>query len=73
MYPVQCFRVSFCTTGCQAYSSTDGYGIFNVRVVRLHMKKGSGTNKTAQDLTRRDRKPVLHLARPGDRTQGLRI
>ena len=48
------------TTGCEAFSfTTDGYGIFNVctnlGVCRTH-KGGSGTNKSAQQLTRRDRK-----------------
>ena len=38
----------------------------------LH-KGGSGTSKSAQELTRRDRKTVPHPAPPGDWTQGLRI
>ena len=66
----------FHTTGCEAYSfTTDGFGIFNVRsnwVRAVHTKGGSGTNKSAEDLTRRDRNVVSHPAPPGDRTQGLR-
>ena len=30
---------------------------------------GSGTNKSAQESTQRDRKTVFHLAPPGDRTR----
>ena len=46
------------TTGCDAYSfTTDEYGIFNLRTNlgawRVH-EGGSGTNKSAQELTRRD-------------------
>ena len=46
------------TTGCEAYSfTTDGYGIFNVRknvgACRTH-EGGSGTKKSAQELTRSD-------------------
>ena len=59
------------TTGCKAYSfTTDGYGIFNVRTnlgaYRSH-EGGSGTNKSAQELIRRDRKTAAHPAPPGDR------
>ena len=55
----------FCVTGCKAYSfTTDGYGIFNGRTQfcarRTHEGEGGGgsgtTNKSAQELTRRDRK-----------------
>ena len=65
------------TTGTEAYSfTTDGYGIFNVRAnmgaCRTH-EGGSGTNKPAHELIRRDRKTVANPAPPGDRTQGLRI
>ena len=53
--------------------TTDGYRIFNVRTnrgaCRTH-EGGSGTNKSAQELTRRDRKTVPHSASPGDRTRG---
>ena len=35
----------------------------------LYTWRGSGTNKSAEELTRRDRK----TAPPGDRSQGLRI
>ena len=75
--PVSATLSCFHTTGCGAYSfTTDGYGIFNVRThlgaCRTH-EGGSGTNKSAQELTRRDRKTVPHPAPPGDRTQGLRI
>ena len=34
---------------------------------------GSGTKKSAQELTRRDEKTVPHSVSPEDRTQGLRI
>ena len=34
---------------------------------------GSGINKSAPELTRRDRKTIPHPAPPGDQTQGLRI
>ena len=60
LYPV---FLSFHTTNCEceAYSfTTDGYGIFNVctnlGACPTH-EGGSGTNKSAQELTRRDRKP----------------
>ena len=73
---------AFRDNGCsEAYSltfKTDGYGIFNVRInlsaCRTHEGGGgSGTNQSPQELTRRDRKPALHPAPPGDRTQGLGI
>ena len=59
-------------TGCEAYSfTTDGYGIFNaptnLGACRTH-EGGSGTNRSAQALTRRDRKTVPHPALPRDRT-----
>ena len=67
------------TTGCEAYYfTTHEYGIFNVRTnvgaCRSH-ERGSGTNKSAQELTRRDSKKtlVLTLPRQGIETQGLRI
>ena len=45
----------------------------NLDVCRTH-KGGSGMNKAAQELTRRDRKLTFaHPAPPGDRTQGLQI
>ena len=43
-----------------------------VRAVHTH-EGGSGTNKSAQALTRRGSFPVLHPVPPGGRTQGLRI
>ena len=61
------------TTGCEAQSLTiDGYEIFNVRT-NVGTEAGSCTNKSAQELIRRDRKTVPHLALPENRTQGLRI
>ena len=55
--------------GCESFSFTaDGYGIFNVRT---HLGGKSGTNKSAQVLTRRDRITAPHAAPAGDRTQGL--
>ena len=67
----------FHTIGCEAYSvTTDEYAIFNVRTnlgACRHHKGGSGTNTSAQELTRMDRKPVSHSASPVDRTQGLPI
>ena len=45
-----------------------------VRALHIYIytrKGGQGTNKSAQELARRDRKkPVHHPAPPGDRTQG---
>ena len=53
--------------------TTDGYGIVNMRThlgaCRTH-EEGSGTNKSAQEWARRDRKTIPRLASPGDRTQG---
>ena len=65
----------FYTTRCDDYSfTTGGYGIFNMRAnvgaSRKH-EGGSGINKCAQEVTRRDRKNVSHPAPPGDRTQAL--
>ena len=59
----------FHTTGCEAYSlMVDGYGIFNVRInlgaCRTH-EGGSGTKKSAQELTRRHRKLSLTLPHQG--------
>ena len=68
-------RVSIPPAVTEAYSfTTDGYGIFNVRThlgAHRDMKGWSSTNKSAQDLTRRDRKLncLLPWAPPGDRTQ----
>ena len=78
-FPFLCAVFScFDTTGCEAYSfTTAGYGIFNVRthLGACHAHSGgSGTNRSAQELTRMDtHKNVSHPAPPGDRTQGLRI
>ena len=44
----------------------------NVGACRAH-EGGSGTKRSAQELTRRDIKYVGHPAPPGDRTPGLRI
>ena len=72
--PVSCFH----TTGCEAYFlTTDGYGIFNVRIiwVRAVRTKGGGQAETGlrQEFTWRDRKTAVTLTRHGDGTQGLRI
>ena len=71
---MECFQSCFHTTGCEAYSfTTDGYGIFNLRtnLGAYHtQERESGTNRSAQELTRRDRKNVSHPPPPGDRTQG---
>ena len=50
----------------------DFSGCKNLGVCCTH-KGGSGTNKSAQQLTRSDRKIVSHPAPPGDRTHSLRI
>ena len=76
-FPLCAEFVCFRTTGCEDYSfTTDGYRIFNVRThvgaFRIHEGE-SGTNKSAQEWTRRNRKTVYHPAPPGDRTQILRI
>ena len=64
-------------TGCETYTfTTDLYGIFDVYTYLgacCTHEVGSGTNKSAQELTWRDRKTVPHPAPPGDRTQGHRI
>ena len=58
---MQCFRVPIPPAVIKAYSfTTDGYGIFNVRThlgaVPYTRRAGSDTKKSAQELTRRDRK-----------------
>ena len=58
----------FHTTNCEEYSfTTDGYEIFNMRThlgaCRTH-EGGSGTNKSAQELIRRDRKKTCPLPCP---------
>ena len=64
-FPPLCAVFScFHTTGCEANPfTTDGYGIFNAHpnlgACRTH-EVGSGTNKSAQELTRRDRKTDFH-------------
>ena len=66
-------QTCLCLTPLQA---TDGYGICNIRTnlgACRTQEGGSGTNKTAQVLSRRDRKIVPHPAPPGDRTQDLRL
>ena len=65
------------TAGCEAYSfATDRYGVFNVRTAldacRTH-EGGPDTNKSAQELTRRDREAVPNPAQQRDRIQDLRI
>ena len=75
---MQCFRVSTPPAVMPTLFTMDGYGIFNMRtnlsVCRTH-KGGSGTNKSAQELTLegQQKKTVPHPAPPGDRTQGLQI
>ena len=64
--PLCAVFLCFYNTGCGAYSfTTDGYGIFNKRthlgVCHTH-EGGSGTNKSAKELTRSDRKTVPHPA-----------
>ena len=47
-----------------------------VRCMHIHTKGvggESGTNKSAQELTQRDRRTVPHPAPPRDLTQGLQI
>ena len=67
----QCYRVSIPPAAADAYSfTTDGYGIFNIRTIwvrAVHTKGGSGTNNSAQELTRMDRKTV-HLPHQGTTT-----
>ena len=71
--PMCAVFLCFHTTDCEACSfTTYGFRIFNVRITvgacRRH-EGGSGKNKSAQELTRRDRQSVSHPAPPGDRTQ----
>ena len=58
------------------FFTTDEYGIFNGRAhfgaFRAH-EGGSGTNRSAQELTRRDRTTGAHLSPLGDGTHGFRI
>ena len=71
---------SFHNKGCDAYSfTTDGYGIFNVCInlgaCRTH-EEGSGTNKSAQKWTRRDRREkqiCITLPSQGIEPRGHRI
>ena len=69
----------FHTTGCEAYSfMKDGYNMGSLTCAQIwvhtvHTEGGSGANKSAQELTWKDKKPVPHSTPPGDRTQGLRI
>ena len=70
-YPVFFFFFSFLcavfscfdTTDCEAYClTTDGFGIFNVRtnLGTCHTHEGgSDTSKSAEELTRRDRKTLF--------------
>ena len=80
---VQCFRVSIWPALRRTLLRLMDMGSLTcaqiwVRVIHTNAKwreggGGSGTNKSAQELTRRDRKTVCHPAPPGDRTQGLLI
>ena len=74
------FLCDYTGTGCEAdYFTTDAYNHMGSLTCRaqnwIHAVYTvcSGTNKSAQELTRRDRKIVPYPAPPGDRTQGLRI
>ena len=59
-FPLWAMFLCLHTTGSEAYSfTTDRYGIFNVRTnlgACCSHEGGSGTNKSAQELTQRDRK-----------------
>ena len=73
---MQCFRVSIPLTVRPTLLRQMDMGSLTwaqIWVLAAHTKGGSSTNKSAQELTRRDRKTAHHLAPPGDRTQGLRI
>ena len=74
---MQCFHVSIPpAVGANYPFATDGYGIFNVRTnlgAQHTHEGGSGTIKSAQEFTWRDRETVFHPTPPGDRTQGLWI
>ena len=76
---VQCFRVSITPAVRPTRTllrQRVHYGIFKVRTsvgaCRTH-EEGSGTNTSAQEMTRRDIINVFHLAPPGVRTKGHRI
>ena len=65
----------FYSTGCEAYSfTTDEYGMFtmrtNVGVCSTH-EKGSGPNKSAQELTWDGQKKTLFLTPPLPAMQGI--
>ena len=61
-------RIHFMKRLLQYFHATDGYGIFSMRInlgaCRTH-DRGSGTNKSAQELSQRDRKTVSRLVRQG--------
>ena len=62
--------------GLHFYDRWIWYGIFNVHTnlgACCTHKGGSGTNQSAQELTRRDRNTDPYPAQPGDQTQGLQI
>ena len=65
---VQCFRVLIPPAVRPVPFTTDGYGIFNMRT-RLRAcgthEGGSGTKKSEQELTRRDRKLSFTQPRQG--------
>ena len=71
LIPSLMYAIFWCdrTTGCEAYSFTaDGYGIFNMCTINLGARctheGGSGTNKSAKQLTRKDLKKNLLLTLP---------
>ena len=68
----------FHTTGCETYSyTTDGYGIFNVSIIRVravHTKRGQAQTSLHKSRFGGKETTVSHPAPPGDRTQeDLRI
>ena len=70
---VQCFH----TTSSEAYSFTTDVYTESLTCAQMwvhakHTKGALGTNKSAQESTRRDRKTVSYPVLPRDRTQGLR-
>ena len=75
--PVQCFRVSIPPTvkpTLLRQIDIESLTCAQIWVRAVHtIECGSGTNKSTQELTRRDRNTVPDPSTPGDRTQGLRI
>ena len=75
---VRCFRVSIPPAVRPALLRQMDIGSLTcaqIWVRSVHTKGWLGRNKStsAQELTRRGRKPVLHPAPLGDRTQGLQV